>query len=280
MKASLWVFVVLIAIAVLCLIFYFIFRTTASPIRFPKRVATDLPDCPIWMYWEGRKPTIIKMCEESVEFQAKKANLSIITLSPNTISSYVIMPSIYFTLTPSQKSDILRCALLYRYGGIWLDSDLVGVGSFDLLYRFFTLHPFFAYYLEKEDSHMVCCLISQVNSKISKLWFDKTNKLLCSHHKSFKEKAFGINSLDSILKKNKEEMGTLEARRSVHPIPTSSYSKTIDVKDLSRYKLPYQPFIVLFHSMLGDELRMLSEMQVRQSDKIPCVLVSNWSRFE
>lgn len=84
----------------------------------------------IWMYWEtlpGRKkPGYIDLCINSVKFNCSKC-FKIIVLDNLTIYDY--LPNIkdmdLTNLELPQKVDYYRYELLEKYGGVWLDADIL-----------------------------------------------------------------------------------------------------------------------------------------------------------
>ena len=87
----------------------------------------------LWLYWENIKtkktPTIIKLCIESIKNHCKK-DFNIILLNEKTIYNY--LPNLrkdLDNLLIAQKVDYIRIALLYKYGGIYMDADTIVVRS-------------------------------------------------------------------------------------------------------------------------------------------------------
>lgn len=85
----------------------------------------------IWLcWWQGKEemPETIRKCVESI-FHFHQ-DCDIVVLDKNNYSKYVKLPQVIIDkvekkiISLSQLSDILRCSLLYEYGGIWLDSAL------------------------------------------------------------------------------------------------------------------------------------------------------------
>lgn len=85
----------------------------------------------IWLcWWQGKNdmPPTIKNCIDSICYYHKDCTITI--LDNNNYSDYVEIPEVIIdkvarrVMTLSQFSDILRCAVLYKHGGIWLDSAL------------------------------------------------------------------------------------------------------------------------------------------------------------
>jgi len=84
----------------------------------------------IWMYWEtlpGKtKPGYIDLCINSVKYNCGKC-FDVIVLDNHTVLNYI--PEIkninLNNLNLPQKVDLYRYFLLEKYGGIWLDADIL-----------------------------------------------------------------------------------------------------------------------------------------------------------
>ena len=84
----------------------------------------------IWMYWETlpgkKKPGYIDLCIDSVKFNCGKC-FDIRVLDNKTIYEY--LPDIkdidLTNLNLPQKVDYYRYCLLEKYGGVWLDADIL-----------------------------------------------------------------------------------------------------------------------------------------------------------
>lgn len=82
----------------------------------------------IWMYWENkpgsRKPDYLSLCQETIERNAGAYELRV--LNEKTIHDYLELPDIVFRLEDiAHRADYIRFHLLHRYGGVWLDADVV-----------------------------------------------------------------------------------------------------------------------------------------------------------
>lgn len=84
----------------------------------------------IWMYWETltgkKKPGYIDLCINSVKFNCGKC-FNVIVLDNKNIYDY--LPEIndidLSNLQLPQKVDYYRYALLEKYGGVWIDADIL-----------------------------------------------------------------------------------------------------------------------------------------------------------
>jgi len=80
----------------------------------------------LWLFWEGYEPEYIKLCYETVIKQCSDS-FNIVKLNDTNIHDY--LPDIknydLSKLIIQHKVDIYRIMLLYKYGGIYLDADIV-----------------------------------------------------------------------------------------------------------------------------------------------------------
>lgn len=93
----------------------------------------------IWVYWENinrtKYPTHIKLCLDTIKKHlGTKYNLVI--LNEKSIKEY--LPDVrkdFDNLKVAQKVDYYRIALLYKYGGIWLDADIIMMSDLEPIFR-------------------------------------------------------------------------------------------------------------------------------------------------
>ncbi len=88
----------------------------------------------IWMYWEDKKgtkkPPYLDLCLETIK--CHKGSFEIKLLNEKTIHDYIDLPPIVNRLAQlAHKADYIRFMLLYKYGGIWLDSDIIMMRNID-----------------------------------------------------------------------------------------------------------------------------------------------------
>ena len=99
-----------------------------AEITFPE----GMEPLPIWVCWlqgEDAMPELNKVCLRSI--RAHAGTHPVIFLSVENISDYVAIPACLETtyasgrILPAILADYIRCALLARYGGVWLDSTIL-----------------------------------------------------------------------------------------------------------------------------------------------------------
>lgn len=93
----------------------------------------------IWVYWENINrdsyPTFIKLCLETMG-KHLKPKYNFILLNAQSIHTY--LPDLredFDNLKVAQKVDYYRIELLYRYGGIWIDADIIVLKDFDIIFE-------------------------------------------------------------------------------------------------------------------------------------------------
>jgi len=88
-------------------------------------------DCNIWVCWlqgEAKMPEAIKRCYDSL--LRNKGNHSVVLITNENLSDYVSLPNHIIIkhdkgiISNTHFSDIVRCYLLWKYGGIWIDAAL------------------------------------------------------------------------------------------------------------------------------------------------------------
>lgn len=86
----------------------------------------------IWVLWlqgESNMPELVKVCLESIKQNA--GDHTVVVLSDSNLDEYIQLPERITTLYQDGKisnahySDIIRMALLSRYGGIWIDATIL-----------------------------------------------------------------------------------------------------------------------------------------------------------
>jgi hypothetical protein len=93
---------------------------------------TVLNNGPIWiMWWQGitdETPQLIKACIQSVKRHS--SGRKVVLINQSNLKNYIQLPASLQTrldegnMTITALSDYVRFALLYNYGGIWLDATL------------------------------------------------------------------------------------------------------------------------------------------------------------
>ena len=91
----------------------------------------------VWMYWEnppgGSKPAYLDLCLETIQKHLGSFELKL--LDERSVTDYIALPKTirHPALPLDRKADYIRYALLYKYGGVWFDCDLILLRDVDAL---------------------------------------------------------------------------------------------------------------------------------------------------
>jgi mannosyltransferase OCH1-like enzyme len=82
----------------------------------------------LWLYWEQTKdtfkPAYIELCIETIYRHCKDFEIRMTT--ERTIPGYIdLHPQFYNMSEVAHKADYIRYKLLHKYGGMWLDCDMI-----------------------------------------------------------------------------------------------------------------------------------------------------------
>lgn len=106
-------------------------NSNSNPIEKTSRI--------IWIYWENinrnKHPTYIKLCLDTMK-KHLGTKYKLIFLNEKTIKNY--LPNLrddFSNLKIAQKVDYYRIALLHKYGGIWIDADIIVMRDFDPIFE-------------------------------------------------------------------------------------------------------------------------------------------------
>lgn len=147
----------------------------------------------VWAYWENKDPTKpipthIQLCFDTFHKHLTTHNgYNLHILNNQTIHEY--LPDLRKDLDKlllAQKVDYYRIALLYKYGGMWLDADTIVHKNFDDIFNKLKTYDFvsFGFTGEIYDDEIAYkypsnwALGSQKNGKLMKICLNKLNAKL------------------------------------------------------------------------------------------------------
>lgn len=94
-------------------------------------IGTIADDYRIWVCWlqgEDKMPEVVKLCYKNLCNKLKDKIIVLITL--DNLEEYIELPDYIYdkykngNMLPAHFSDIIRCGLLAKYGGMWIDSTI------------------------------------------------------------------------------------------------------------------------------------------------------------
>jgi hypothetical protein len=92
----------------------------------------------IFVYWDKgyiKMPPLIKEIYQNNLYFCNNNNLDLILLDDNNIFKFIEPHSLFNNLASNFKSDIVRYYVLNKYGGFWLDTDIIIIKDLNNLYN-------------------------------------------------------------------------------------------------------------------------------------------------
>lgn len=128
----------------------------ASSVEMPS--ADDGHDSVIWVYWNdlSTMPLMVERCIDRIRQNSNGHRVVIVT--EDTVADYLQLDEVVLRkykvglISRTHFCDIVRIALLYHYGGVWMDCTLLLTQP---LPEVVTSSPFYTNRLDKWDSHNV-----------------------------------------------------------------------------------------------------------------------------
>ena len=219
----------------------------------------------IWvMWWQGvnNAPALVKKCVNILK--QKSPDYEVTFLDKNNYQEYVQIPS-YITdkfngggISIANYSDVIRMALLYQYGGYWIDSTVLLLDGWDKDYSnlpFFSIKNHLTYidgavskfrfatffmYSKKHNTFFLLirdflyAYWKRQNRTIDYMLIDYVMLLICQHNKEFQK------MLDQVPYTN-ENVHTLRNHMGEEYTPESFMELT---KNTQIFKLTYKDFLI------------------------------------
>jgi hypothetical protein len=138
-----------------------------------------------FIYWdngiEGMPPMIEYIYEHNL-YISLKYNFNLVLISDNNITKYIDIHNKFFELKSNFKSDIIRYNILHKYGGIWLDTDVIILKNLNEIYNNF-LETKYMCILDIEYDNSIGCasIFMKENTICSKYCVDFVNNYLDSN---------------------------------------------------------------------------------------------------
>jgi mannosyltransferase OCH1-like enzyme len=241
----------------------------------------------IWIYWENapgkQKPYYIDLCHQLIK--KFNPNATIITLNKENITKYVTVPKEWYNLKLiAHRADYARIAVLYKYGGIYIDSDMITLNSYDKIFDLLKTYDFVGFeYGKNEEKNknvkhtyrtFVGCLATRPGNIMFKEWLKlATEKIVRKDNNDWH--FLGRDLMNKLLRKYVEsgQMSyySFNNEKTVTPYKIATkenyFSTTLPLSSV--VKIEYQPFITLYNSFMP-KLKLISKDNINSSQWLVC----------
>lgn len=218
----------------------------------------------LFTYWEGYKPDYISLCEKIIDCKID-SRIEYCKVSDINIESYLSQEDLYYIKNLkciAHKADYIRCCLIYKYGGIWLDSDQILLSNLSDILELLKNNDYVTYeWCTHQPS--IGFFAANINNVFLRQWKDSMNVLLCLKSEfHWTELGYDIMYpiLYDLLKNEKMKYYAFNARESFAPLEWCEYEKFFEKNtmiDLTNIKS-----IMLYNSKFPDWFKMMSEKDI------------------
>lgn len=136
-------------------------------------------------YWDKgieKMPEMIRHIYNNNKKISEIYNFDLILITDENVKSYIPLPPMFFNLDPNYKSDIVRFTCLNKFGGMWIDADVIIIKDLNLLWKQFLAKKKDAI-LDIELNYKIGCasMLMLPNTPCSNFCYNYINVLLESH---------------------------------------------------------------------------------------------------
>jgi hypothetical protein len=231
----------------------------------------------IWMYWENKpghsRPPYLDLALETIKYHS--GSYEIVLLDEQTVRDYLKIPRIVKRFAENaHKADYIRFNLLYQYGGVWLDCDLILLRNIEAAIEPFIANYDYIGYGREYGKPSISFMACQKGCQLLEMSLEEIDKFLLRKrwkHLPFNQVALGWNELgyDILWKFTNRYKYYHHERRMFAPTVWSDwkYFKRTDV-DIDEY-LSHNPFAVHFYNkMMFDEFKDVSIDKILNGDTL------------
>jgi hypothetical protein len=215
----------------------------------------DLSGNNVFLYWVGKEYKLIKLLRKLIYLHSTSGSgYTVHLITRENINSYISdLPACFNALLPAHQADYVRVNVICKYGGIWLDSDIIVLESLDSL--FIHLHEKDGFFLTEDSSIYNGIFGSKPNTYIMRHWKKCIDEILIrkGHRISWTE--IGNLILTNLRKSTPELYSNYTIfvdTDTLMPVHWSTCVKNMVESPCELYKQferPFQPVLVLFNAV-------------------------------
>jgi hypothetical protein len=228
----------------------------------------------IYLYWIGNDYSLIRILRNLIyKYSRYGQGFHVHLINHNNLSHYISLddlPQCFYELLPAHQADVVRVYVVEKYGGIWLDSDILVLESLDSIFELIENKDGL---FIKEDANMLYngMFASRPHTPLMIEWKNRMINILHNKKTKIHWTEIGNSLLDQIYIDHPEyfENYIIEnGRDSVYPIIWNECVNEFIQKPYHNYvniTRFFQPFIILVNSVYKHFGNMSEEQILSQN---------------
>ena len=224
----------------------------------------------VFLYWVGSDYKLIKILRDIIYYHSNDSkNYEVILINDKNVRDYVDIPDFFFELLPAYQADIVRVNVLYKYGGIWLDSDTIVMDNLDSL---FTLIENKNGFFVRENNQFIVNGVfgTKPNTPLMYQWKNYIDNILKTKKKNIEWTELGSRWLNKIENFHLfKDYDILQGLDTIYPVNWDKCVEDFLNKPYDNYVnliRDFQPLIVLVNSVYK-ELENFSEIEIKEGSR-------------
>lgn len=223
----------------------------------------------LFTYWEGKKSDYINLCEKIIQKNiCKDIDLHLVT--DVNLHEYIAvneLPQNFKNIKClAHRADYIRCCLVYKYGGIWLDSDQILVSDLSEVIELLKTYDYITYEWEKYQPS-ISFFAANKNNILLERWKSEM-EMLISQKIEFNWTELGYDLLypllDQLINLNLLKYYAFYATTSFAPLEWHQYENFLKTdENLNTENIKS---IHLFNAKLPEWFKNMNEKEILSGD--------------
>jgi len=223
----------------------------------------------LFTYWEGFKPDYIKLCEKIISKQI----CSDIEYHPiNDINLYdylsenELSPNLKNISCIAHRADYIRCSIVYKYGGIWLDSDQILLSDLSDVIELLKSYDYVTYEWAKNQPSIGFFAANEKCILLEKWKYEMDNLLSLKNVFHWTELGYEIlyPILNDLLIDNIFKYYAFDARKGFAPLEWCEFDKFFKIDE--KLEIKNLKSIMLYNSKFPDWFKNMSQDEILRND--------------
>ena len=210
----------------------------------------------VFIYWEGYKYKLIQILHKIIYLHShNETKYKIYFVNSENLHYYIdSVPSFFNKMAVKHKSDYIRYKLIYKYGGIWLDSDTIVMNDLSSLFDIMKNKEGF---FMKENNKIIFSGVfgSRANTNLLKNIIKNIDQVLNKKNEKLGWSDIGSILLNNIYLKDKSIYSNYliyDGLDNMYPVNFDKCVKEFIEKPYDNYKnliKSFQPLVVIVNSV-------------------------------
>ena len=206
----------------------------------------------LFLYWEGYEYKLIHKLRELIYLHSNNGDgYTVHFITPSNLKNYVSeLPECFDSLLPAHRADYIRVYVICKYGGIWLDSDVLVLDKLDDLFNIMKQNDGF---LIKENNADLSNGVfgSKANTNFMIEWLNQINNILQKKKSDIAWTEIGNNIQTRIQAENPKFLSNYTIYNgldNLYPVNWNNCVEEFLVKPYNNYKnilREFQPIVIL-----------------------------------